>query len=175
MLLGATLLSAQSVASAYGNKSSLWIGGEYANLQAGFPKDSSVRISGIGASLDYNWRAHLGLEAHARFLDWASWHGQTEHSYLAGPRYTFLNNRKWRPFVAFDLGITQMHYPFSLGDGNSFTLAPRAGIEYKLNRKLKLQATYEADLLTNSPDFTNEPNFGIHPNGLIVGAAWRIY
>jgi len=175
MLMGVANLAAQSVASAYGNKSSLWIGGEYANLQAGFPKDSSVRLTGAGAWVDYNWRAHWGVEARARFMNWGSWHGETEQSFLAGPRYTLLNSRKWRPFAAFDLGITQIHYPFSLGDGNSLTLAPRGGVEYKLSRKLEVRATYEMDFLTNSPDFTNEPKFGIHPSGVMVGAAWRIY
>ena len=166
---------AQSVASAHGPSQSLWVGGEFSNTAAGFPHDSSVRLSGIGAWSSYNWTHHIGVEANMRWMNFSSWHGETEQSYLIGPRYTFMNSRKWRPFAALGVGVTSIHYPFSMGDGTSFTLAPRGGVELRMKRKWLLRASYEADLLTNSPDFTNEPKFGIHPNGAQIGIGYRIF
>jgi opacity protein-like surface antigen len=151
------------------------VGAEYANLQAGFPADSTLRLSGVCAFGNYNWNHHYGVEAHVRFLNFNSWNGETEQNYLAGPRYTFLHSNKWRPFASFQVGLVKIQYPFSMGNGTSFAMAPGGGVECRLNRKWSIRGAYEYQLLTNSPNFTNEPQFGIKPNGPLVGISYQIF
>lgn len=148
---------------------------EYANLQAGFPVGSNVRLSGVGALANFNWNHRLGVEAHARFLSFNSWNGETEQDYLVGPRYTFMHSNKWRPFAEFQVGLVKIQYPFSIGNGISFAMAPGGGLEYRLNRKWSVRGTYEYQILTDSPSFTNEPQFGIKPNGAMVGVTYRLH
>lgn len=175
ILAAAAVAYGQSEASAFGAGQSLWIGGEYTNLQAGFPIDSSVRVSGIGVFGDYNWNHRIGLEARARFLNFGSWHGETEQDYLVGPRYTFLHSSKWLPYADFKVGLVKIQYPFSMGNGTSFTMAPGGGVERRLNRRWSVRAAYEYQILSNSPNFTNEPKFGIKPNGFSGGISYRLF
>ena len=165
----------QAAPSARGGGASLWAGAEYSNVRAGFPNGSSVRLGGIGAFVNYNLRHSAGVEARARFLNLNSWNGETQQDYLAGPRYTFLHSERWRPFAAFEVGVVKIQYPFSMGTGTSFAMAPSGGLEYRLGRKWSVRGVYEYQILSNSPDFTNEPKFGIKPNGFHAGIAYRIF
>jgi opacity protein-like surface antigen len=165
----------QVVSSAEGDGQSLWVGAEYANLQAGFPNGSNLRLSGVGVFGNFNWNHTYGMEAHARFLNFNSWNGETEQDYLAGPRYTFLHRNKLRPFAAFNVGLVKIQYPFSMGTGTSFAMAPGGGVEYRLSHKWSIRGNYEYQILLNSPDFTNEPKFGIKPNGGLVGISYRLW
>jgi opacity protein-like surface antigen len=165
----------QTVPDGRGGAASLWAGAEYANYQAGFPKDSTVRLAGIGAFATYNLNRHYAVEMHARFLNLNSWNGETEQDYLIGPRYSFLRGEKLRPFALFQVGMVKMQYPFQMGSGTSFAMAPAGGVEYRLNRKWSVRGAYEFQMLANSPNFTNEPQFGIHPVGATVGIAYRIF
>jgi opacity protein-like surface antigen len=151
------------------------VGAEYANLQAGFPNGSNLRLSGVGVFGNFNWNHTYGMEAHARFLNFNSWNGETEQDYLAGPRYTFLHRNKLRPFAAFNVGLVKIQYPFSMGTGTSFAMAPGGGVEYRLSHKWSIRGNYEYQILLNSPDFTNEPKFGIKPNGGLVGISYRLW
>lgn len=173
--VAAGTVQAQTAIDGRGGAASLWVGGEYADFKAGFPKDSTVRLNGIGAFATYNLNRHYGVEAHARFLNLKSWNGETEQAYLIGPRYSFLRGEKLRPFAMFQVGVVKIQYPFQMGTGTSFAMAPGGGVEYRLGRKLSVRAAYEFQMLTNSPDFTNEPKFGIRPTGATVGISYRIF
>lgn len=171
----AATLRAQTVADAYGKGASLWAGADYSNMQAGFPNGSTVRIMGVGAFVDYCRTSSIGFEAHMRFLNFDSWNGETQQDYLAGPRYTFLHSDRWRPFASFQIGAVRIQYPFSIGTGTSFALAPGGGLEYRLRPKWAARAGYEYQFLPNSPNFTNEPKFGIRPNGFQIGISYKIF
>jgi len=173
VLAAAGLAHGQVVPSAQGAGQSLWVGAEYANLQAGFPEGSNVRLSGAGVLANFNWNHRLGVEARARFLTFNSWNGETEQDYLAGPRYTFLHSNKWRPFAEFQLGLVKIQYPFNIGSGTSFAITPGGGLEYRLSRKVSVRGAYEYQILTNSPSFSNEPQHGIKPNGATAGFTYR--
>jgi opacity protein-like surface antigen len=115
------------------------------------------------------------LEGHIRYLDWDRWNGETEHDYLAGPRYTFLHRNKLRPFASFQMGTVAMRYPFSIGTGNMFAAVPGGGLEYRLSHRWSVRAAYEYQILPNSPNFTDEPQFGIRPNGGGGGLSYRVF
>jgi opacity protein-like surface antigen len=80
-----------------------------------------------------------------------------------------------RPFAAFNVGLVKIQYPFSMGTGTSFAMAPGGGVEYRLSHKWSIRGNYEYQILLNSPDFTNEPKFGIKPNGGLVGISYRLW
>jgi opacity protein-like surface antigen len=164
----------QVIPSAEGAGQSLWVGAEYANLKAGFPEGSTTRLSGVGVFGNFNWNHRFGVEGRARFLNIGSWNGETEQDYLAGPRYTFLHRNKLRPYALFQVGFVKMQYPFSVGSGTFFAMAPGGGVEYRLSRKWSVRGSYEFQMLMNSPNFTNEPQYGIKPNGGIVGLSYRL-
>jgi hypothetical protein len=173
--IAAAVAHGQAAPSAKGGAQSLWVGAEYANLQAGFPNGSNARLFGVGAFGIFNWNHHYGVEGHARFLNFNSWNGETEQDYLAGPRYTFLHSNKWRPFASFQVGLVKIQCPFSMGNGTSFAMAPGGGLEYRVSHKWSVRAAYEYQFLPNSPNFTDEPQFGIKPNGPLVGTSYRIF
>lgn len=173
-LLAAAAANRQVTRSAEGAGQSLWVGGQYSNFEAGFPNGSNVRLSGIDAFVNFNWNHRLGLEEHNRFLSFNSWNGETEQNYMIGPRCTFLHREKLRPFAAFEVGFVKIHYPFSIGNGTSFAMAPGGGVEYRLSRQRSVRGSYEFQFLPNSPNFTNEPKFGIKPNGLSPGISYRL-
>lgn len=171
----AAAAQAQTVPDGRGGAASLWAGAEYSSFQAGFPVDSTVRLAGVGAFATYNLNRHYALEMQARFLNLNSWNGESQQDYLVGPRYSFLRGEKLRPFAYFQVGMVKIQYPFQMGTGSSFAMAPGGGVEYRLGRKLSVRGAYEFQMLTNSPDFTNEPHFGIRPSGASIGIAYRIF
>ena len=59
---------AQVVPSASRGSDTLWVGAEYSNFNAPFPYQSGQRLRGVGVLVDFNFDAHLGVEANARFL-----------------------------------------------------------------------------------------------------------
>lgn len=174
LLAIAPLAVAQTVPDAYKGNPSLWGGVEYANFYAGFPHGSDARISGIGGLVTFVWTRSFGLEGHFRYLDMNSWNGETEHDYLAGPRYTFLHGDTWRPYASFQVGVVRMQYPFNIGTGTMFAAVPEGGLEYRLSHRWSVRAAYEYQILPNSPNFTDEPHFGMRPNGPYGGISYRI-
>jgi opacity protein-like surface antigen len=175
LFLFAAVAAGQTEYSGRGAGASLWVGGDYANFKAGFPIDSNTRLQGIGAFATYTRNHWLGFDANVRFFNFGGWNGQTQQDYLLGPRYTFLHSDKYHPFASFEAGMVKIQYPFGMGTGTSFALAPGGGLDYHLNRKWSVRAAYQFQILTNSPDFTDEPKFGIRPNGFIGGVSYRIF
>ncbi|MFT4111194.1 outer membrane beta-barrel protein [Silvibacterium sp.] len=167
--------SAQVAQSSTGAGQSLWVGGEYSNLRAGFPYESSYRLGGIGAYADFNWNYHISVQGEASWLRFQGFEGETESDYLAGPRYTFLHSPQWRPYAAIEAGAVRIHYPFELGSGSFFTLAPTGGLDYRLNARWSVRAQYQYQYLFHSPDFTDEPHFGIRPSGVQLGIGYRLH
>jgi opacity protein-like surface antigen len=165
----------QTVPDAYKDNPSFWAGIEYANLDAGFPYGSSVRLSGLGGLVSFSWTHHLVLEGQAQVLNWNRWNGESEHDYLAGPRYTFLKSDRLRPFARFEIGEVTINYPFRLGVGHQFAAVPGGGLEYRLSHRWSVRGTYEYQILPDSPNFTDELHFGIRPNGAFAGITYRVF
>jgi opacity protein-like surface antigen len=141
-------------------------------MQVGFPKGINWRMDGAGGFVNFNGNRHIGLDAHARFLNFHDWYGQTKQHYLAGPRYTFLSSNRWHPYASFQIALIREHYPFTLGNANFLALAPGGGLDYHVGHRWELRASYEYQF---PPNFSNEPKSGIHPNGFQTGVAYRIH
>jgi opacity protein-like surface antigen len=166
---------AQVVESADGPGRALWVGGEYSNIHAGFPYQSSQRLWGIGAFVDYHLNSYLDVEAESRFLRFNSLYGESEDNYLAGPRYLVERFGRFQPFAQCLIGIGKMQYPFNIGSGQYLAVAPGGGMNYRISRRWTLRGEYEYQLWPGSPNFTNEPAHEITTNGIHVGLAFRIF
>ena len=164
---------AQVVPSATRPSHALWVGGEYSNISAGFPYNSSLRLWGIGAFADYHLTGHIGVEAEARFLRFNSLYGETEDNYLAGPRYLAGRFGKLQPYAQCLVGMGKIQYPFEIPSGSYLALAPGAGASYSIGRRWALRGEYEYQfwLESNTP---NEPKHEITPNGFHLGLAFRL-
>jgi hypothetical protein len=46
------------------------------------------------------------------------------------------------------------------------------GLDYHVGHRWELRASYEYQF---PPNFSNEPKFGMHPNGFQTGVAYRIH
>lgn len=172
--LSAHSAQAQTAPSATRTGHALWVGGEYSNISAGFPYASGQRLWGAGAFADYHLTGHIGLEAEARFLRFNSFYGETEDNYLAGPRYLPRNLGRFQPYAQFLVGDGKIQYPFEIGNGNYFAIAPAAGTNYRISRRWSLRGEYEYQLWLESPNIANEPAHRIAPHGFHLGVAFRV-
>lgn len=164
---------AQVAPSAYRTVQSVWVGAEYSNVNASFPYQSNSRLAGIGVFADLNWNAHIGIEGDARFMRFGGFYGETESSYLAGPRYLFPRWRRLQPYAKALIGDAKIHYPFAIGDASYFAVAPGAGVNFRLSHRWLIRGEYEYQYWLNSPGYRNEPDHPLTPNGFHLGIAYR--
>jgi hypothetical protein len=173
--LSVSAAHSQSRETAYGGGQSVWVGLDFSNMSVGFPYGSGQRMSGIGVFGVFNFNHRFAIQGESNFLRFNSYEGENQTSFLAGPRYTFLHSSKWRPYAQFSIGNVHTQYPFDIGSGNSFALSPAFGLDYRVSPRWAVQAKYEYQFLTNSPNFTNEPKFGMTPNGFSLGVSYRLH
>jgi hypothetical protein len=165
---------AQAVPSGFESRHSLWAGGECSYVSASFPYQSGQHIYGCGAFVNVRWAPHFDIEGNARWLAFGGFAGTTESSYLVGPRYIFRRFGKFQPYGKFLVGEGVIHYPYNIGDGSYFALAPGAGLNYRASRRLTVRVDYEYQIWRNSPGFENEPAHTLKPNGLHLGVMYRL-
>jgi hypothetical protein len=168
-------MEAQTVPAGYQTPHLLWIGGDYSNFSASFPYQSSQRLSGAGAFVDFKLSGHVGIEGEAHFLDFGGFQNSTESSYLGGPKVYFLKRGKFEPFGKLLVGVGTIHYPFQIGNASYFAWAPGAGAGYRLSDRWMLRAEYEYQMWPNSPGYANEPKHELTPSGFNVGVAFRVF
>jgi len=133
------------------------VGGEYSNISASFPYESGQRIWGFGAFADYHLTSHVGLEAETHFLRFNSVYGETEDNYLAGPRYLVIRFGRLQTYAQCLAGMGNIQYPFRIGNGSYFALAPGAGANYRISQRWSLRGEYEYQLWPGSPNIANQP------------------
>ena len=165
---------AQAVPSGFEERRSVWVGGECSYVSASFPYQSGQHIFGCGVFANMRWTPHLDMEGDVRWLPVGGFAGSTESSYLVGPRYIFRRFGKIQPYGKFLVGLGKIHYPYDIGDGTYFALAPGGGVNYRVSRRLTIRGEYEYQLWSNSTGFVNQPGHTLKPNGFHVGVAYRI-
>jgi hypothetical protein len=175
LFLPAALL-AQSPDAAVGSGNALWAGVEVSRFCPDWtPTCRSVAtpldrrgLYGAGAFADYKLYTMLGAETEARWLPWAGYSGQTQSSWLAGPRIGVVPSDRapltgWIRFVA---GAGHIYLPPG-GSATYFAYGGGATVQYRLAPRLFLRADYE---LQYWPKF---PPHGLTPEGFSVGVAYR--
>lgn len=158
---------AQVEQSAVGGNEMVSVGG----MVSGFENNYGNRkLGGAGVFVDVDWNRHLGLEGEA---NWSFLHQRDQvkdSTYLGGPRYTFNGYRRFRPYVKALVGDGEFQFPFNYGHGSYLVVAPGGGVDFRLNRRVRLRlADFEYQYW---PSFT----FGSLSNyGVSAGIKIRIF
>jgi len=173
LLLSSTRLSAQVAPAAYGSAMNLWAGAEYSNFLPDFGPPN--RLTGIGAYADLNLTSRWGVEGEARFLRFNGFYGEAQDNYLIGPKIKVIQLRKLQPYAKALVGIGQNDFPFSIGTGRYFAVAPGAGVDYRLSGRIALRAEYEYQIWPFAPGIAGEPSNGMKPNGFSAGIAFKMF
>lgn len=136
---------------------------------SGYQIDYSHRYLGGGAVYaDFNVTWRLGIEGEARFLRYHQSADTHETTWLIGPRWSFGKSR-FNPYVKGLVGLGQFNFPYDYAHGSYFVVAPGAGLDWRLNRRIRWRvADFEYQ---EWPQFT----YGaIHPYGLSTGISFSL-
>jgi opacity protein-like surface antigen len=163
---------AQAGPAAQDSSARLWLGGEYSNFLPGFGPAS--RVTGIGIYIDLS-RPRWGIEGETRFLRVNGFHGEAQNHYLIGPTISIFRVRRFRPYAKLLCGIAQNRFPFSIGTGAYFAMAPGTGIDYRLSHRIALRADYEYQIWPTAPGVAGEPSNGMKPNGFSAGISYKLF
>ncbi len=96
------------------------------------------KMLGIAALVDADTRRRLGIEAEARWLDFHQTANVHTTAWQIGPRY-HVNVGRFQPYVKGLMGIGQFYYPYKLARGNYLVVAPGAGVDFRLTRRIDLR------------------------------------
>jgi hypothetical protein len=135
---------------------------------SGFESDYGVqKISGASVYVDANFIWRYGLEVEARRMDYPHF-GERQSTLLAGPRWSF-RATGLVPYVKVLAGGGRFDFPYGFGYGNYFVVAPGAGVDLRVGRKLRLRLVdFEYQ---EWPGFT----FGsLHPYGVSAGISYEV-
>jgi hypothetical protein len=136
LLLHCVSLHAQVAESAVGGEQRISVGG----FVSGFHLDYGKRtLGGAGIYVDADLNPHLGIEGEARWM-FLHQENQTKFTtYLGGPRYQFSSIGRLRPYVKALAGEAMFQFPYKYATGNYFIVSPGAGVDYRLNHRIRLR------------------------------------
>ena len=178
LVLSVATLSAkaQVIESANVRTFSLNAGG----MVSGFvPNDGSAPVYGTGASyllgvgtyVDLHFTHWIQVEGEARWLRFNQYAGENQDNYLIGPKVPVVRFGRANVYGKAMIGAGKMTFPNKYGYGTFTALAFGGGVDYRLSRKVTLRAVdFEYQ---DWPKFL--PNFSIHPYGVSVGMAYRVF
>ena len=169
MLSGAWKARAQVAEAATGSAPHLWAGVEGSTFSPDYNKKVGGRLDGVGFYGDYDLAHHLGAEAEIRLLDLNKPQGQTQRTFLIGPR---INAYRYNRFTVYGKvlgGLGLINYPSNEGYGSYFTFAIGGGVEYQIRSRLKLRGEYEWQDYPSAPGFPNQVSNGLTHSGYSVG------
>jgi hypothetical protein len=167
--LGVALLcihaaGAQALPTASGPGAYVIVGGTYSGFESNY---GAQKIGGASVYADTNFIWRYGVEVEARRMNYLNF-GERQSTLLAGPRWSF-RPTGLVPYVKVLVGGGRFDFPYGFGYGNYFVLAPGAGVDLRVGKKLRLRLVdFEYQ---EWPGFT----FGaIHPYGLSAGISYQV-
>ncbi|MCU1323158.1 MAG: hypothetical protein JWM43_2807 [Acidobacteriaceae bacterium] len=157
---------AQAVPTATGPGPYISIGGTVAAFESSYGQRV---VGGASIYLDLHPHKTYGVEIEAKTFRMHQEADVRQSTLLAGPRISFGSGRL-TPFAKVLVGMGRFEYPYHYATGNYFVIAPGAGVDFALNRRLKvrlLQVEYQT-----WPQFT----FGSYnAYGVSTGLSLRIF
>jgi hypothetical protein len=114
--------------------------------------DELMSVGGVG-SLFHNNYGQRTLGGAGVFVD--------DTTYLIGPRYSFNGYRRFRPYVKGLVGDGEFNFPYNYGHGSYLVVAPGGGVDFRVNRRLRLRlADFEYQYWPNF-SFGALTNYGV--------------
>jgi hypothetical protein len=155
---------AQALPTGSGPGAYVAVGGAFSEFESDYGKG---KIAGATIYVDANLQWRWGVEAEARRMNYTSF-GERQTTLLAGPRWSF-GARRLVPYAKVLVGGGRFDFPYGFGYGTYLVVAPGAGLDLRVTRRLRLRlADFEYQ---EWPGFT----FGaIHPYGVSVGATFEV-
>jgi hypothetical protein len=142
-------------------------GGTFSGYYVGF---GQRKMAGPTAFVDFGSRAPLTFEAEVRWLDLNEIAGVHTTTYLGGPRYSFRQGGRLRPYAKVLLGDGEFSFPYGLAHGSYFVVAPGAGLEYQWNHRVYFR------LIDAEYQYWNQFTYGSLPTyGVSSGLRIRIF
>jgi Outer membrane protein beta-barrel domain len=180
LILGAILLSsayarAQVVPDAAVGNPLVTVGGYFSFFDADY---AANQVAGPGAFIDWSPPRffHLGLEGEGRWLNLNGANSFSEYNYLVGPRYRIpVSWRRLRPYAKVMVGAGEVNFPYHLGYGSYFAIAPGGGVDYDLRPRWKLRADYEYQFWPSAPGIPGISSGALKPNGVSAGISFQIF
>jgi hypothetical protein len=128
----------------------------------------SRRITGNAVYIDANPYRCYGFEAEIRRLQYSESPGMNQTTFLAGPRVSFRSHGVV-PCAKLLVGVGIFNFPYHDGSGSYFVVAPGAGLDWNMGRRVRLRLI-EVEYQDWS-QFTFGPE---HPYGASVGISYQI-
>jgi len=121
-------------------------------------------LYGVGAYVDADFTRWIQIEAEGRWLPFNQYKGNSESTYMIGPRVPIIEYKRFKPYGKFLIGI---------GGGNFLSgkvagIAYGGGLEYRLSKKFTLRAF----------DFEYQNWYGgtsLKPYGGSAGISYRLF
>ena len=133
-------------------------GGTFSGYYVGY---GQRELLGPTAFVDATSRVPLGVEAEARWLKLNETADVHDETYLIGPRFAFKELGRFQPYAKVLFGVGQFTFPYNYANGTYFVVAPGAGCDFRVNRRIYLRlADFEYQ---DWPQFTYGalPSYGI--------------
>jgi hypothetical protein len=132
----AHLAQAQVVPAADAGGMRLSAGGAFSGYYLNYGEQ---KLLGASAFVDADTLRHFGVEGEARWLTVHQTNDEHATTYLIGPRYSRYYGR-FQPYVKGLVGIGQFNFPYNLGRDNCLVVAPGAGVDFRLSRRISWRA-----------------------------------
>lgn len=124
-------VSGQATYTAKGPGSYAAIGAIGSGFQADYGRQ---HLSGVGAFVDLNLYRRVGIEAEFRTLQYNSSQALRQSTLAIGPKIS-THGRDFRPYAKLLAGRGHLGYPYGDARGSYFTVAPGAGLDWRLAGK----------------------------------------
>lgn len=133
--------------------------------------NSAQYLGGVGTYVDLHLTHWVQLEGEARWLRFTPYSGEQQSNYLIGPRVPVVQFGRAQLYGKALIGAGRMTFPNHYGYGTFTALAFGGSLDYRLSRKVTFRAVdFE---FQDWPKFL--PGFNIHPYGVSVGLAYRVF
>lgn len=144
------------------------IGGEFSAYK---PNYGSQFLYGIGAYADVDLPRWVGIEVEGRTLSFNKYQNKLRMDTGTGGVRFFMTHRRFTPYVKGAMGFGSIDFPFhGPYSHNTYTFYTiTGGVDYRLSHHIYLRGNYEYQ---SWPDFLGR---GLNPQGINIGAAYRIF
>jgi hypothetical protein len=138
------------------------------------PTSPRQYFAGVGAYGDYDFNRYLGAEAEARFVNFHTFQGVYEDTYLGGAWFHW---DQWRtvPFAKVLFGPGTFRFPPAFGRTGVFpTLETGIGFDYRLTPRVKIRAEAIYQLWFHFNPYPTQSSGTLNPEGIDVGISYGI-
>lgn len=157
-------VAAQALPTASGPGAYVIAGGTYSGFESDYGEQ---KISGASVYADGNFIWRYGVEVEARRMNYPNF-AERQSTLLAGPRWSF-RPTGLIPYAKVLVGGGRFDFPYGFGYGNYFVVAPGAGVDLCVGKKVRLRLV--------DVEYQDWPGFtfgSIHPYGVSAGISYEV-